>query len=352
MAVPRNTVYHRIVSLPRAARLGTTGALLTAAVVACGSGEPAAIESQPPAIAGGTLTIRLFDLGLNAAGGGGDAILVSDSGAAGKVHGLIDAGPAGARGSNPGYVAARLASLGVDSLAFVLLTHAHTDHFEGMPAVLNAIRTRRFIYNGQVRKYAAYNGLLDLARLLADSVIVPSGSTVYTLRLRPDSAAARLNVIPPLPDYLDAATDSSTQLNDGSLAAELRLGAFHMFLTGDGEVQANQRWRTQFGGYSAQVDVLKAGHHGANDAVFDNGSFGASVWLTHTSPAVVVISANGTSHPRERALNAILERTGRRTYCTNVHGMIEIRVAPGGNYQARVEKNPGSDCVKGSEANT
>ena len=155
---------------------------------------------------------------------------------------------------------------------------------------------------------------------------------MYTLRLRADTVAARFTVIPPLPSYVGADTDSSSLINEGSLGAELRLGNFRMFFTGDGEVEANQRWRTQYASYSGDVTVLKAGHHGANDAVFDNGSFGTSAWLTHTSPEVVVISANGTSHPRDRALTAILERTSRRTYCTNVHGTIEIRVSASGSY--------------------
>lgn len=301
---------------------------------------------------GGTLIIRMLNLGANASGGGGDAILITDSSAAGMTHGLVDAGPAGANASDPGYVARRLAGLRVDSLAFLLLTHAHSDHFDGMPAVLTALRPKRFIYNGQVRNYSAYNALVSQARARADSTITLSGSAVYTLRFRTDTAAARFTVIPPLPTYVGADPDSSSLINEGSLGAELRQGSFRMFFTGDGEVAANERWRTQYAAYSGGVTVLKAGHHGANDAIFDNGSFGTSAWLAHTSPAVVVISANGTTHPRERALTAILERTNRRTYCTNVHGTIEIRVSASGSYTVTVEKNAGSDCVKGSEATT
>jgi len=302
--------------------------------------------------AGGALIIRLLNLGANASGGGGDAILVSDSSTAGIVHGLVDAGPGGASGSNPGYVAQRLDALGVHDLAFLLLTHAHSDHFDGMPAVLSALRPQRFIYNGQVRNWSVYNNLIAQARNRADSTITLAGETVYTLRLGPDTSYARLAVIPPLPKYVAAHTDSSSQINEGSLGAELRQGSFRMFYTGDGEVEANQRWRTQFATYSSNVTVLKAGHHGANDAVFDNGSFGPSAWLAHTAPEVVVITANGTTHPRDRALTALLERTNRRTYCTNVHGQIEIRVTRAGSYAVTVEKNAGSDCVKGSEATT
>jgi beta-lactamase superfamily II metal-dependent hydrolase len=297
---------------------------------------------------GGALIIRLLNLGANASGGGGDAILITDSTAAGMVHALVDAGPAGTNASNPGYVAQQLALLGVQSLEFVQLTHAHGDHFEGLPAVFSAFRAKRFIYNGQVRNYSLYNNLVTQARSRSDSVIVPAGSTVYPVRLGAAATAAQATVIPPLPTWIGAHTDSSSWINEGSLGTELSLGTFRMFLTGDGEVAANQRWRTQFATYSGNVAVLKAGHHGANDAVFDNGSSGSSAWLDHASPEVVVISANGTSHPRVRALSAL--RTGRAAYCTNVHGRIEIRVLRSGSYAVTVEKNAGQDCVPGSEA--
>ena len=74
------------------------------------------------------LIVRLFDLGDNESGGGGDAILLTDSTAIGMRHALIDAGPQGVNASNPGYVAQRLQGLGVARLDFVQLTHAHADH--------------------------------------------------------------------------------------------------------------------------------------------------------------------------------------------------------------------------------
>ena len=137
-----------------------SGRTVSAPGSTCWWSRPARLEDHPKevrfTIAG--LAARsssgCCNLGANASGGGGDAILITDSSAAGLVHGLVDAGPAGANASNPGFVAGRLAALHVDSLVFLLLTHAHGDHFEGMPAVLSAIRPKRFIYNGQVRNYS------------------------------------------------------------------------------------------------------------------------------------------------------------------------------------------------------
>jgi beta-lactamase superfamily II metal-dependent hydrolase len=299
---------------------------------------------------GGALIIRMFDLGANEAGGGGDAILLTDSSAAGVTNVMIDAGPAGVNATDPGYVERQLAALHVDTLALLLLTHAHSDHYAGMPPVLSVAHVQRFVYNGQVRSLSSYTSVVAQARTVADSVIVVNANRAYDLGH--SATPAHLVVLPPLPTYLGTDTDSGTLLNDGSVGAHLSLGTFTMFFTGDSEVEATARWRTQFAAFTTNVSVLKVGHHGANNAIFDNGFSGASAWLTQTSPEVSIISANGTTHPRINALNRLLSQPGDRTYCTNVHGTIELRVSRSGSYTVRVQRNADRDCVPGSEATT
>jgi len=294
------------------------------------------------------LIVRMIDLGDNAAGGGGDAILVTDSAQGLQAHLLIDAGPAGSGGSNPGYVRDRLQELGVSSLEAVILTHAHTDHYDGLPAVLNGIHVDRFIYNGQVRSLGSYNTVLNLAESKADTVIVPADT--LSIALTGDSGST-VTVIPPLTTYLSD-TDDGTKINEGSLGALLKRGAFSAFFTGDGEVEANSRWRRDFGSMTGDVDVLKVGHHGANDAIFDSGTSGPSSWLDHTNPSIFLISANGTTHPRHAALTKIMGRSNTRTYCTNVHGEIQLRVDLAGHAAVTVEKNADMDCVAGSDASS
>jgi beta-lactamase superfamily II metal-dependent hydrolase len=299
---------------------------------------------------GGALIIRMFDLGANESGGGGDAILLTDSSAAGMTNVMIDAGPAGVNASDPGFVERQLAQLHVDTLALMLLTHAHTDHYAGMPAILSTARVQRFLYNGQVRSVSSYAGVISQAHTVADSVIVVNATRTYDLGH--SAQPAHLVILPPLPKYLAVDTDSGTLLNDGSVGAHLSLGTFTMFFTGDSEVEATARWRTEFSAFTTNISVLKVGHHGANNAIFDNGFSGASAWLTQTSPEVSIISANGTTHPRINALSRILAQPGNRTYCTNVHGTIELRVTRTGSYTVHVQRNPDKDCVPGTDATT
>ena len=296
-----------------------------------------------------TLIVRMLDLGDNAAGGGGDAILLTDSAQGLQVHALVDAGPAGVDGSNPGFVADRLQDLGITTLEAVILSHAHTDHFDGLPQVLSSLDVERFIYNGQVRNYSGYTALINQAHSRADTVIVPGALT--TLQLSGPGGTS-IDVVPALSDYLNDPNAGSSELNNGSLGAAVRRGAFTLFMTGDGEVEANVRWRRDYASLSADVDVLKIGHHGANDAVFDDGFSGSSAWLDHTDPEIMLISANGATHPRHNALTKIMGRTNTRTYCTNVHGDVELRVGPDGAMAVTVQKNADYDCVAGSEASS
>ncbi len=296
------------------------------------------------------LIIRIFDLGPNEAGGGGAAILLTDSSSAGVQHALIDAGPAGTGGADMSFVARRLAALGVDTLAALVLSHAHSDHFDGISAVVSGRVVQRFFYNGQQRNFTRYQQVIAEATGRADQVVIPT--TVVELQLGLGSAATRLVVLPPIATFLLSPDANGSELNEGSLGVELSKGSFQMFLTGDGEIRANQRWRIDFSDRTRSVDILKVGHHGANDAAFDNGFSGSSAWLMHTAPKVAVISANGATHPRRNAIELLLSLPETRTYCTNVHGKIEIRVGEGGTFFVTPTRNATSQCVAGSEATT
>src|SRR2546422_7660387 len=95
--------------------------------------------SQDPAV----LLVRVLDV--SDARMGGDAILVTDSAAGRARHVLIDASDRGQT------VVARLAAFRVDTLALVILSHPHADHYGGLSAVLRRFPVRRFVYGGTPR---------------------------------------------------------------------------------------------------------------------------------------------------------------------------------------------------------
>jgi beta-lactamase superfamily II metal-dependent hydrolase len=266
----------------------------------------------------------------------------------------VDAGPGGFEEGviDYGHVANRIAAFGVDTLQFLQLTHAHADHYAGVRSVLERVHVHRFIYNGQRRSITGYQDALARAQQHTDSVVALMSQWEISLGL--GEGATRTVHIPGLPDYLDMDTDEGRLLNEGSLGTYVEQGGIRIFLTGDGENQANDRWRTTFEEYTGELEILKVGHHGANNAIFDDrvGTSTASSWLEHTRPRIRLITANGTSHPRQPALDRLLGVAGPETYCTHVHGTVEVRVTSDGRVRVTTERNATADCQPGTEATT
>src|SRR5256885_4166590 len=102
------------------------------------------------------LLIRVLDV--SDARIGGDAILITDSSAGGARHVLIDAGEHGPR------IAAWLEQLHVDTLAAVILSHAHVDHYGGLGTVFSRVPVRAFVYGGAPRAGGGQRALLSQIR--------------------------------------------------------------------------------------------------------------------------------------------------------------------------------------------
>jgi competence protein ComEC len=292
--------------------------------------QPAATPAVPEDSAGATpLTLHL--LRVTSRSGGGDAILIADSTITPARHILIDAG-------DDGGTAAQLVGLGVPALDLVVLTHAHHDHYGGLGAILDAVPVRAFAFNGQVRTAITYRRLLErLEREVATIIVVDE---LRRVRLGEGDSATVLTLIPPQRDDLATDTDDGRRLNNGSLGARLDRGRFSFLTTGDAQLQANRRFAAEFDSLVA-VTVLKAGHHGAANAMQE-------FWLDATAPDLVLISANGTTHPHAEALG-LIEARGIRLYCTPRHGRITLRVERSGAYAVGTAEDAEPGCAPGRD---
>lgn len=282
-------------------------------------------------IGAAVLTIRVLDR-VAQTGGGGDAILVADSAASPPRHVLIDAG------EGP-VAAAYVEAAGIRTLDLMILTHAHSDHFGGMEAVLDRARVRIFAFNGQARALAAYNRLLERVRVEVDTVLVVEA--VRVVRFGEGEGATRLVLLPPVSRYLSRDTNDGRELNDGSLGVRVERGGFTFFGAGDAESMANAWFVERFPAY-LDVAVLKLGHHGSADAT-------QPFWLDATTPEVALISANGTTHPHGSVIRMV-EARGIELFCTPEHGMITIRADSMGRYAVATSRDPRRRCRPGSQA--
>lgn len=267
---------------------------------------------DPPAPA---LTVRLLDVGQ------GDATYIHN----GNSRIIIDGGLKQARFGK------LLDSLGLRDTVIdvVILSHAHSDHYQGLQALFESkrkIRIRYFFENQDPSSAKALGMLRDsvLSRMTRDSLIYRDtddpcgdGRPLCTITLR---GGAVLHVLKPLGPPQSA--------NNRSVAVKL-VGAdsasFSMWFAGDAEHEAIRYFSRT--GYPLRpgmhVNVLKANHHGSCNGVNQQ-------YLRAIRPDWVVVSLankNDYGHMHEQA-KAAYRAAKVPWYRTDQNGTITI-TAPG-----------------------
>jgi len=237
------------------------------------------------------LTVHFLDVGQ------GDAVALRSP--AGRWI-LIDGGggPRGPQGdAGRRVVVPFLRRHGAAQLAAVVATHAHADHFGGLPAVLEAFDPAFVLEPGEPVPDAGYLGFLGAVesdgaewrparrgdRLELDGVTVEV--------LSPDSAWAAGQV----------------DINEQSVVLLVTYGTTRLLLTGD----AGLPTEAHLAGRVGRVTLLKIGHHGSRSATSDR-------WLDELQPAEAVISVgtrNRYGHPAPEVLDRLRAHgiTVRRT---------------------------------------
>jgi len=201
----------------------------------------------------------------------------------------------------------------VDRIDLLVATHPHADHIGGMRDVLSAVPVRFYMDNGQAHTTATYRNLLatlqrrtDVGYLAAEPRTVSLGAVV-------------LEVLP-LP-RLDVTH------NNRSIGIVLEFGSFLAFFSGDSEVEELEWFVSR--GVVPDVTLLKAAHHGSDDAVTE-------AFLERARPEVVVISVgdNAYGHPHRRAL-AAYGAHAEEIYRTDLDGSVTVRAYEDGRYEVR-----------------
>lgn len=238
--------------------------------------------------------------------GQGDAILIR---APEGQTALIDAGP----GVD---LSAALARWGVDTLDLVIASHPHADHIGGMRQLLERTPVRFYMDNGQPHTTTTYMGVMQMLQQRTDITYLEA--VPRTLQL--GSVSIR---ILPLPDY------SGSNLNNRSVGVVVEHGEFRAFLSGDSERPELQHFVRV--GAVPDVTLLKAPHHGSDDAVSDR-------FLSIARPELVVISVgygNRYGHPRASALYAY-DKYAEHVFRTDLHGEVTVSGFPDGTYSVTI----------------
>jgi len=197
-------------------------------------------------------------------------------------------------------------SRGIRRLDAVALSHAHSDHMGGLPAVLRNFHPSE-LWVGNNPRFGAYNTLLDEAASL--HVRVHSLRAGDALSFGP----AHVSVLAPFRDYQPGAEP----INNDSLVLKVAYGTTSVLLEGDAEAPVEDAMVSQsmLPGQSLTSTLLKIGHHGSITSTRPE-------FLAHVAPQWAVISCglrNRYGHPRIEVLKA-LEAARVRTFSTDING--------------------------------
>jgi competence protein ComEC len=204
-------------------------------------------------------------------------------------------------------------------LDVVVLTHAHSDHMGGMPAVLRNFRPRE-LWVGDNPPTPAYQQLLREAASLG--ITVRSFSAGDTLSF----GAATVDVLAPVRGYQPR--DSAT--NDDSLVLHLSYAGHSVLLEGDAEAPSETAMLSLPAGDLAS-DLLKVGHHGSRTSTIPP-------FLARVAPHLAVISVgpyNSYHHPRWETLEK-LQLEGARTWRTDLLGISTFYIDSTGAYPGQL----------------
>jgi competence protein ComEC len=310
--------------LVRRGRLGaiaTAGALpLIAALV---------LWPEPTLATPAALEITAIDVGqgdsLLAIGPNGQTMLIDAGGPVGR------AGPAEIVSSfdiGEEVVSPYLWSRRLRRLDIVVLSHAHTDHMGGMPAILENFRPRE-LWVGIDPHSDLYAALLALAARM--------GILVRHLHAGDSQqwGEVGVSVLAPAPAY----TNPSTPKNDDSLVLRMDYGKASALLEGDAETPSEQAMLTA--GLVHPVTLLKVGHHGSRTST-------TQPFLDAAAPQDAVISVgrrNTFGHPRPEIVTRFAAEHAH-LFRTDQFGLTTFVLTPDGRIREAVDGTPLPEHVR------
>jgi competence protein ComEC len=236
---------------------------------------------------------------------------------------LIDGG--GSPGENIWDVGERLLApalwkMGIDSLDYLVLTHPHPDHMQGLNYVAANFKIGEFWEGGAYPECEEYQKLMEVLHKRKTPVRrINAGSAPIEI------GGARIEFLAPFARDPKTAPSDFYEMNDESLVFRLNAGEFSVLLTGDIGIDIEERLVAH--PELLRCTILKVPHHGSRHS-------SSLAFLKAASPRIAVVSAgygNSFHLPARETLDK-LRILGIRLYRTDLDGTVQaVYDSRGGN---------------------
>ncbi|MGM9662521.1 MAG: DNA internalization-related competence protein ComEC/Rec2 [Oscillospiraceae bacterium] len=244
----------------------------------------------------GELNIVALDVGQ------GQSIAVTS----GSAAALIDCGSSNSYLSAGDIAGDALLSAGAYTLDYLVLTHYHTDHTDGLPVLFSRLEVEKLLAPEPKEGDEVAAAVLRLAERYGTEVVFITEDASYPL------GAATLRLLAPVEGL------SQEDENENGLAVLCSAGDFDFLVTGDMSAETELALLGQK--QLPDLEVLMVGHHGSK---YSSGE--TFLDAVDAETGIISVGDNSYGHPTEEALERLAEQ-GMEVYRTDLQGDVRISV--------------------------
>jgi competence protein ComEC len=209
----------------------------------------------------------------------------------------------------------------VTGLDFVVLTHPHPDHLNGLIFILRNFRVGEVWTNGRPPDSGDTEPYDEFLKIIRDRKIPHRLISERT----PDMDIGGVRI-----SFLNPPRNVSGDSNNDAIAMRLAFGKTGLLMPADIMHETEQRLASGRQRNRLGSDILIAPHHGA-------GSSSSALFLKAVSPEAAVFSCGGNPHVPSAEVLARYEKMKIKTYRTDRDGAVTIR-SDGEEIQVRIEE--------------